>query len=408
MKSAPVLTFIASISVLGACASSAKNPMSASQTPNTIINGVISPITNYAIPSSQQVIKSMEKVANWQLPRLTKLDYLSYKRGESEVPTDWVQGTFFTGLTELAERSDNRIYEDFVYLRGITNDWQMGDRVKFGDDQLIAQSYIWYHLRNPTPIALEHVQTSFDSILRNPPDVELTFYDEQDENNMHSCQERWCWADALFMAPPVWFALSEVTNDPVYADYANQEFKATVDFLYDEDLHLMYRDSRFFDKKGEFGEPVFWARGSGWVFAGLVRTMEYIEQDHPDRQFYETLYLEMAEKLQSLQRQDGAWSMSLLAKEKIKEPEMSGTGFFVYGLAWGINQGLLSKEDYWPTVAKGWHALNTSVHGNGKLGWVQGIGAAPGEVSYDDSQIYGVGAYLLAGSMIYDMAKLKQ
>jgi rhamnogalacturonyl hydrolase YesR len=159
--------------------------------------------------------------------------------------------------------------------------------------------------------------------------------------------------------------------------------------------------------RGEFDEPVFWARGSGWVFAGLVRTMEYIDGEHPDRAFYDKLYREMADKLVSLQREDGTWSMSLLAQEKIKAIEMSGTAFFVYGLAWGINQGLLDHEKYWPAVAKGWHALNSSIHPSGKLGWVQGIGAAPGEVSYDDSQIYAVGAFMLSGSMIYDMAKAR-
>ena len=226
-------------------------------------------------------------------------------------------------------------------------------------------------------------------------------------DGLHSCQRRWCWADALFMAPATWFGLSEATGDPRYAQYAHQEVKATVEYLFDPQYDLLYRDSRFKNEQDQFGNQLFWARGSGWVFAGLARMMEFIKKDDPNREFYETLFKKMAAKLKSLQKQDGSWSMSLLAGEKMPQPETSGTGFFTYGLAWGINNGLLSEAEYLPTVTKGWAILNSAVHPSGKLGWVQQIGDAPDGVSYDDSQIYGVGAFLLAGSEIYDLQKSK-
>ena len=48
-------------------------------------------------------------------------------------------------------------------------------------------------------------------------------------------------------------------------------------------------------------------------------------------------------------------------------------------------------------------ALTASVHPDGKLGYVQQIGEKPETVSYDDTEVYGVGAFLLAGS---EMSKL--
>ena len=80
--------------------------------------------------------------------------------------------------------------------------------------------------------------------------------------------------------------------------------------------------------------------------------------------------------------------------------ETSGTGFFVYGLAWGIHHGILPAADYRPAVERGWQALAAAVARDGKLGWVQRVGAAPDQVSSDDTQLYGVGAFLLAASEV--------
>ncbi|WP_395342268.1 glycoside hydrolase family 88 protein [Ningiella sp. W23] len=360
--------------------------------------------TETTLPSSIYTMQRMEHVANWQTPRIEQLDYLSFKRFESLEQKRWVQGAFYAGLTQLAERSRNTFYTQWISHKGETWNWQLGPYTYYADDQLIGQTYLWYYKNHrQEPSIIEPTKQAFDEILTNPPAADLLFTEDKDNNDIYTCQVRWCWADALFMAPATWFGLSDVTGDPKYADYANEEFKATVNFLFDEENDLLFRDSRFFDMKGDFGESLFWARGSGWVFAGLARTMEYIDDDHPDRDFYVNLFKRMSYRLKALQKEDGSWAMSLLAGEKMPQPETSGTGFFTYGLAWGVNQGILDLAEFEETIAKGWNALDSAIHPDGKLGWVQGIGAAPGGVSFDDSQIYGVGAFLLAGSAIYDL-----
>jgi len=42
-----------------------------------------------------------------------------------------------------------------------------------------------------------------------------------------------------------------------------------------------------------------------------------------------------------------------------------------------------------------------AVHPNGMLGYVQRIGDQPGDTSASGTEIYGVGAFLLAGSEIH-------
>jgi hypothetical protein len=110
------------------------------------------------------------------------------------------------------------------------------------------------------------------------------------------CQARWCWSDAIFMAPPAWIALSKETWDPRYLAHADNEFWATTDLLYDKDEHLYFRDSRFIAKRSAAGAKIFWGRGNGWAFAGLARILQDLPKDHPSRPRYEAIFKEMAAK----------------------------------------------------------------------------------------------------------------
>ncbi|MBV8807019.1 MAG: glycoside hydrolase family 88 protein, partial [Sinobacteraceae bacterium] len=201
-----------------------------------------------------------------------------------------------------------------------------------------------------------------------------------------------------FMAPPAWIALTNATGDRRYLDHADAEFWATTEYLYDQSDHLFYRDSRFFEQRDSQGRRIFWGRGNGWVFAGLARILTALPADYPSRPRYEALFREMAAKLVSLQGAKGYWPVSLL--EPQQSPETSGTGFFVYGLAWGVNHGLLPAGQYRRSIQRGWRALVAAVKPDGKLGWVQRIGAEPDQVSADDTQLYGTGAFLLAASEV--------
>jgi rhamnogalacturonyl hydrolase YesR len=152
------------------------------------------------------------------------------------------------------------------------------------------------------------------------------------------------------------------------------------------------------------GRKVFWSRGNGWVIAGLARVLQDMPPDYPDRPRYVTLFMEMAEKVASLQGADGCWRSSLLDPASLPNPETSGTGFLIYSLAWGINKGLLDRARYEPNVRRGWTALVKALQPDGMLGWVQRIGDRPGATSQETTEVYGVGALLLAGSEVYWLA----
>jgi rhamnogalacturonyl hydrolase YesR len=85
-------------------------------------------------------------------------------------------------------------------------------------------------------------------------------------------------------------------------------------------------------------------------------------------------------------------------------PESSGTGFFCFGLAWGINHGILDRAEYLPAVKKAWAGLYRSVSPEGKVQFGQQVAAAPASVEKDSTHEYVTGTFLLAGSQVYKLA----
>ena len=153
------------------------------------------------------------------------------------------------------------------------------------------------------------------------------------------------------------------------------------------------------------GAKVFWGRGNGWVVAGLANLLRILPKDAPNRAYYENLFKEMAGRLVALQCPDGYWRASLLDPDSYPSPETSGTGFIVYALAWGVNEGLLDRAATLPAIEKGWAALCKAVEPDGKLGYVQPIGQDPKKVTREMTEVYGVGAFLQAGAQIHRLAK---
>src|SRR3546814_356661 len=153
------------------------------------------------------------------------------------------------------------------------------------------------------------------------------------------------------------------------------------------------------------GRKLFWSRGNGWVIAGIARMLQAMAPGDPQRPRYEALFKEMAARLVTLQKPDGYWSASLLDTDPGTKTETSGTAFFTYAFAWGVDAGLLDRATYRPAAIRGWRALVQAVQPNGMLGWVQQVGDRPDSVSASETQFYGSGAFLLAGTAMYDLAK---
>jgi len=342
--------------------------------------------------SPKAVLNVMQRVADWQLAHPSK-----------HRTDDWTQGAGYAGFMALAGISGDAKYRDAMLAVGATNRWKLGPKKFHADDHAVGQTYaeLYFLYRDPKLIA--PLRQTFDSILAHPsdaPSLDFTL-------PKHKAQELWSWCDSLFMAPPAWVRLYAATGEEKYLNFAVNEWWRTTSYLYDTNEHLYFRDSTYFNKTEANGKKVFWGRGNGWVMGGLVRTLQYLPMNHPERPRFEQLFKDMAAKILTCQQPDGLWRASLLDPDSYPLKETSGSGFYAYALAWGVNQGLLDRAQFEPAVRKAWAALVACVEADGKLTHVQPIGADPKKFAPESTEVYGVGAFLLAGSEIYRMAALR-
>ncbi len=339
-----------------------------------------------------EVKQVMKKVADWQIDHFR--DAFG-KSGKPHHPLDWTNGALYVGMVKWAKMADSDKYWEWMKQIGEENDWQLYRRQYHADDHTVGQMYIELYRKYKDEKMIEPTKKSFEFIMYHPSQSVLNW-----RTPFH--QDRWNWCDALFMSPPVWAQLYNLTGEKKYMDFMLSEFKATTDFLFDKKENLYYRDESYMGELDN-GTKIFWGRGNGWVFAGLVNIMQELDPSSKEYKYFLKIYKKMAKKLLEIQTPEGHWAMSLLGQEFYPTPETSGSSFFTFGLAWGINNGILDKDDYLPAVTKAWNAMASYVNDEGMLGYVQPIGAAPGKAWPDKTEVYGTGAFLSAGSEVYKL-----
>ena len=337
----------------------------------------------------EEVTGMMEDVADWQFHHPSKWK-----------PLEWHNGAFYAGVMALAKDTHGARFFDKMVKFGEVNGWKLGPRPYHADDHVVGQTYAELFLREKDPRMIAPMMEAFDAILANPKDDNLDFDAKKNPDRLN----RWSWCDALFMAPPAWIRLWTATGNQAYLDYAVTKWWVTSDYLYDKDEHLYYRDSSYFGKQEKNGKKVFWGRGNGWVMAGLVRMLQFLPADHPARARFLTQFRDMADKILTVQQADGFWRASLLDPESFPMQETSGTGFYCYAFAWGVNEGVLDRARFEPAVRRAWAALASCVTPDGKLTHVQPVGATPVTFDAQSTEPYGVGAFLLAGSEVRRLA----
>jgi unsaturated rhamnogalacturonyl hydrolase len=326
-----------------------------------------------------ELARAMKIVADWELGRMP-----------AEPQIDWTWAALYTGFMGVPDAVAGDKYKQAMLNLGNKLNWQPGPRVEHADDQAVGQMYMEQYFLHKDATMMNSMKARLDQELATPDDP---------------AKPLWWWCDALFMAPPVFADMAKITGDKKYLEFMDREWKITSNLLYDKNKHLYSRDATFLDKHERNGEKLFWSRGNGWVMGGIVRVLIQLPKDSPLRPRYIALLKEMAAESLAIQGKDGLWRPGLLDADSYPLPEVSGSAFIAYALAYGVNEKILDKQTYWPAVEKAWAGMLTHVYADGRLGSIQPVGAAPGAYTETSSYVYGVGAYLLAGSEIYRTAK---
>ena len=340
---------------------------------------------------SEAVLRDIERVNNyWQAHNSP------YKRAF------WDNAAYYTGNMEayrLMGCADWYLYSDRwcrhnEWKGAKSNDrsqWKYqwygegDDFVLFGDWQICFQTYVDMYNLVPADYKVARAR-------------EVMGYECAMQDNKF-----WWWADALYMVMPVMTKMYLLTGEVQYLDKLHENFLWSDSLMWDSEAQLYYRDGKYIWPKVKTacdGGKSFWARGDGWVLAGLAKVLADMPKEYKGRDIFVQRFRQLAEGVARCQRPDGYWSRSMLCEQDAPGPETSGTAFFCYGLLWGVNHGLLERSKYEQTIEKAWNYLSkTALQADGSIGYVQPIGEKPDPTKIVDSRSqapFGTGAWLLA------------
>jgi len=337
------------------------------------------------------IAKAMRKVGDWELAK-----------ARPDFSQDWTFAALYRGFLAAADSLGESRYRDAMVDAGNKFRWKLGPRATEADDHAVGYAYLVLYRHSHDPKMLEPTKATLDSIIQMP-----NVCTETCPPWASPATPVYWWADSFFMGPPVWAELAVITGRKEYLDHVDRDWWVTSKLLYDPKEHLYSRDESFLDRHEANGKKIFWSRGNGWVIAGLAEVLQEMPENYPDRPRFVAQFREMAASLAAVQCADGLWRPGLLNAAAYPLPEVSGSAFYVYALAWGIHHGVLDRATYLPVVKRGWAGLVSHIYADGRLGSIQPIGAAPDAFKPQTSYVFGVGAFLMAGAELRDMSQSK-
>ncbi|WP_367280479.1 DUF2264 domain-containing protein [uncultured Muribaculum sp.] len=357
----------------------------------TIILSVWS-IVLFATPAqnAQTIRRAIDKVNHqWQQTNL------------AECRSFWDNAAYHTANMEVYKLTGNQDYLDYSLRWAEHNQWkgakgndrskwkyssygESDNHVLFGDWQICFQTYADLYNILPDERRIRRAREVMEYQMSTPQN------------------DYWWWADGLYMVMPVMTKLYKITGNNKYLDKLYQYIVVSDSIMLDTETGLYFRDGKYVypDHKSTNGKKDFWARGDGWVLAGLAKVLADVPKNWEHRKFFEDKYIKLADAVVALQQPEGYWTRSMADPGHAPGYETSGTAFFTYGLLWGINNGYLQSSKYLDAAEKAWGYLyKTALQKDGTIGYVQPIGekAIPGQVvNRKSTSNFGTGAWLLA------------
>jgi unsaturated rhamnogalacturonyl hydrolase len=331
-----------------------------------ISNGLTFTVTSLSLPSHAQVLAAITTVNNYWISKHSR-------SGDS----NWAEATYFTGDLAAYDATGQSNYLSYAQSWATKNKYSLysGNTTTYADYQASGQVYIRLYQLNPVASDLAGITQSLNGMVGST---------EVDE---------WTWIDAINMSIPDFAELGTLDNNTNYYDkmYALYSYPRYSLGLYDTATDLWWRDSTYANSS------IYWSRGNGWVFAALAKVLSVLPPSDPHYAEYLQTFTDMAKALAARQQPGGYWNSDLNGTD-YAGPESSGTSFFLYGFAWGVNNNILDRSQYLPVIQNAWNFLaNTAIQPSGLLGYVQPSGAGPGATSATTTEDFGVGAFLLAG-----------
>lgn len=160
------------------------------------------------------------------------------------------------------------------------------------------------------------------------------------------------WLDCTYLALPFYAQYAHTFNEPSSYDDVVQQVKLIRKHLYDTETGL-YRhgwdeshQQQWTDSIGRSSQV--WGRSLGWFAMGVVDLLDYLPQDHSERENIITIYQELMTAVLKYQNKDtGVWNQVVDKPAKDGNyPESSVSCMLTYAILKGVRKGYLTPDPF--------------------------------------------------------------
>lgn len=159
------------------------------------------------------------------------------------------------------------------------------------------------------------------------------------------------WLDGLYMASPFLARYAHDFDQPLWFDEVAFQLKEVYRETLDAKTGLVYhawdesREQRWCNPENGQSKH-FWSRATGWYLMALVDVLDYLPENHPDRQELVSILNALSEALLNVRDpKTGLWYQVLDQGEREGNYlEASGTAMFIYTFAKGAKKAYLEKK----------------------------------------------------------------
>ena len=213
----------------------------------------------------------------------------------AEVRSFWDNAAYHTGNMETYKLLKDEKMLDYSIRWAEHNQWKGAteadpakwkyrnygegqEYVLFGDWQICFQTYI----------DLYNLSKDEKKIARAK---EVMGYEADSE-----VHDYWWWADALYMVMPVMTKMYKLTGDEKYLRKLYENILYCDSIMLDYETGLYFRDGKYIYPKHKTanGKKDFWARGDGWVLAGLAKVLQDMPETYVRQPFFVEKYVNLA------------------------------------------------------------------------------------------------------------------
>ncbi len=159
------------------------------------------------------------------------------------------------------------------------------------------------------------------------------------------------WLDGIYMASPFLAQYAKEFGKPEWFDVVTRQITTVYEKTLDPESGLLYhawdesKEQRWCNK--ETGQSKhFWSRAMGWYMMAIVDVLDFLPEDHPDRNSIIKILQDVSVAVLKVQdKKTGLWYQVLdMGGHEGNYLEGSGSAMFIYALAKGAKKGYLDKK----------------------------------------------------------------